>query len=145
MTTSQVSRTAAALRCSPSRAVLPKPARNSSPVPLRVGLDPDDQAGVAEADPVAGARAVDGGVLVRVVIACGPVIRPSGSGSQVAAGGRAAQGLLLRAGRVQRAVDQPGEPDRDPGAADRDAGRPRRLAARVEAHRGAGRDASRMP
>lgn len=31
MTTSQVSRTAAALRCSPSRAVLPKPARNSSP------------------------------------------------------------------------------------------------------------------
>ncbi len=31
ITTSQVSRTAAALRCSPSRAVLPKPARNSSP------------------------------------------------------------------------------------------------------------------
>ncbi len=31
MTTSQVSRTAAALRCSPSRAVLPNPARNSSP------------------------------------------------------------------------------------------------------------------
>lgn len=31
MTMSQVSRTAAALRCSPSRAVLPKPARNSSP------------------------------------------------------------------------------------------------------------------
>ena len=32
---------------------------------LGVGLDPDDQAGVAEPDPVAGARAVDGGVLVR--------------------------------------------------------------------------------
>jgi hypothetical protein len=31
MTTSQVSRTAAALRWSPSRAVLPNPARNSSP------------------------------------------------------------------------------------------------------------------
>ncbi|CAM5585720.1 hypothetical protein SVIOM342S_07461 [Streptomyces violaceorubidus] len=31
ITTSQVSRTAAALRWSPSRAVLPKPARNSSP------------------------------------------------------------------------------------------------------------------
>ncbi len=31
ITTSQVSRTAAALRCRPSRAVLPKPARNSSP------------------------------------------------------------------------------------------------------------------
>lgn len=31
MTTSQVSRTAAALRCRPSRAVLPNPARNSSP------------------------------------------------------------------------------------------------------------------
>lgn len=31
MTTSQVSRTAAAFRCRPSRAVLPKPARNSSP------------------------------------------------------------------------------------------------------------------
>ncbi len=31
MTTSQVAGTAAALRCSPSRAVLPKPARNSSP------------------------------------------------------------------------------------------------------------------
>ncbi len=31
ITTSQVSRTVAALRCSPSRAVMPKPARNSSP------------------------------------------------------------------------------------------------------------------
>jgi hypothetical protein len=31
MTTSHVSRTRAALRCNPSRAVLPKPARNSSP------------------------------------------------------------------------------------------------------------------
>lgn len=31
MTMSQVSRTVAALRCRPSRAVLPKPARNSSP------------------------------------------------------------------------------------------------------------------
>lgn len=31
MTTSQVSRTAAALRCNPSRAVFPNPARNSSP------------------------------------------------------------------------------------------------------------------
>ncbi|CAM5726151.1 hypothetical protein SFUMM280S_03413 [Streptomyces fumanus] len=73
ITTSQVSRTAAAFRCSPSRAVLPNPARNSSP--YRCASDStwitSPESPSRSRSP---ARAVGGGVLVRgQVPGCGRV------------------------------------------------------------------------
>lgn len=52
----------------------------------------------------------------------GTGVRPgvgAGAGAEVSAGGRSAQGLLPRSGRVQRAVHETGETDRDACAADR--------------------------
>ena len=110
---------------------------------LRVVLDLDDQAGVAEPHAVADRRAVDGRVVVgqdlvgmqmvvrhlAVVVAVFelavrvPVrmrcVRRSRSRPEVALLGRASKRGVLGAGRVERAVDQTGEADRHPCPADR--------------------------
>ncbi len=123
---------------------------------LGVGLDADDESGVAEPDPVARARAVHRDVVMRVdgaarcghagtavaaprleVTAVMPALRRFCLVlGEVAGGAGLGQGGLAGAGSVQRAVDQPGEADGDPGAADRQQVRPRRSrpgrSARVE-------------
>ena len=131
MTRSQVSRTVRACRWIPSRAVLPKPMRNSSPTFCESRLDLDDQAGVAELNPVASRRSVDGGVVV--ALHAGSV-----TCTEVAGGSRLRQRLLLRAGCVERAVNEACEADDDALPADRRERR-RWSSTRVESHRRARR------
>ena len=70
MTRSQVSADGGGLQVQPVAGGLAESGEELVAGLLGVGLDPDDQPGVAEPDPVAGAGAVDGGVRVAVCRAC---------------------------------------------------------------------------
>jgi len=90
---------------------------------LGVVLDLDDEAGVRQADPVAGRGPVHGGQLGLGswggLVAGRDVVGAVRLRPQVAAGAGPLDRALLRAWGVQGAVDKPREPDHDAVAVDR--------------------------
>ena len=142
ITMSQVSRTAAALSMQAVAGGLGEAGEELVAALLRVVLDLDDQAGVAEPDAIAdasgrgwrrsrraGSRRDAGGRAAPAPPSwlcsnspcecCGRCGCRSRLGPEVALRGGPGERCLLGAGRVERAVDQPGEADGHPRAADR--------------------------